>query len=76
MFHWFETRIDPFERVRIERPPDRLWAFYWHFLRPIWPAFVALLVMGFLGSTIEVAMMSFIGNLVDLMKSAPIRRRF
>ena len=76
MFHWFETRIDPFERVRIERPPDRLWAFYWHFLRPIWPAFVALLVMGFLGSTIEVAMMSFIGNLVDLMKSAPNPQTF
>jgi hypothetical protein len=30
-----------------------------------------LLIAGFLGALIEVALMTFIGNLVDLMRAAP-----
>ncbi len=71
IFTWFETRIDPFARPGIVRPPDTLWAFYWHFIKPVWPVFAALLVMGFLGSSIEVMLFAFIGELVDLMKAAP-----
>jgi len=69
--HWFETRIDPFARHPIARPPSALGAFYWHFVQPVWPIFVALLVMGFLGSTIEVMLFAFVGQLVDMMKAAP-----
>ena len=70
IFTWFETRIDPFARPGIVRPPETLWAFYWHFIKPVWPVFAALLVMGFLGSAIEVMLFAFIGNLVDLMKAS------
>lgn len=67
---WFETRIDAFARPEIVRPPSTLGAFYWHFVHPVWPIFVALLVMGFLGSAIEVMLFAFIGDLVDMMKNA------
>ncbi len=70
LFTWFETRIDPFARPGIVRPPETLWAFYWHFIKPVWPVFAALLVMGFLGSSIEVMLFAFIGELVDMMKAS------
>jgi ATP-binding cassette, subfamily B, multidrug efflux pump len=70
MLRWFETRIDAFPEVAPGRPPDRLLAFYAYYLRPVWPVFVALLVAGFLGSLIEVALLAFVGELVDLMRGA------
>ncbi len=70
IFTWFETRIDPFARPGIVRPPETLWAFYWYFIKPVWPVFAALLVMGFLGSSIEVMLFAFIGDLVDMMKAS------
>ncbi|MEQ1715607.1 MAG: ABC transporter ATP-binding protein [Hyphomicrobium sp.] len=74
--NWFETRIDAFARPGIVRPPGELGAFYWHFVKPVWPIFVALLVMGFLGSAIEVMLFAFIGTLVDLMKASPNPKTF
>lgn len=70
IFTWFEGRIDPFARPSEARPPETLWAFYWHFVKPVWPAFAAMLVFGFLGSVTEVMLFAFIGKLVDLMKEA------
>jgi ATP-binding cassette, subfamily B, multidrug efflux pump len=70
MLRWFETRIDAFPEVAPSRPPDRLLAFYAYYLRPVWPVFVALLVAGFVGSLIEVVLLAFVGELVDLMRGA------
>lgn len=70
MFRWFETRLKAFPDDPPERPPETLLAFYLYFVRPVWPAFAALLVAGFLGSVIEVALMTFVGDLVDLMRQA------
>jgi len=70
MFRWFETRIEAFPQDRPEQPPETLLAYYVYFIKPVWPAFATLLVAGFLGSIIEVALMTFIGNLVDLMKAS------
>ncbi len=70
VFQWFESRIDPYRGGAPERPPQTLLAFYWHFVRQAWPAFVALLIAGFLGSVIEAGLMAFIGSLVDLMRAA------
>ncbi|MGL4395704.1 MAG: ABC transporter ATP-binding protein [Hyphomicrobium sp.] len=70
IYTWFEGRIDAFDRPSIVRPPDTLGAFYWHFIKPVWPAFAALLVIGFLGSITEVMLFAFIGKLVDLMRAA------
>jgi ATP-binding cassette subfamily B multidrug efflux pump len=76
MYRWFETRIDAFPELAITRPPDRLLAFYLHYLRPVWPVFVALLVAGLAGSLIEVALLAFVGKLVDLLRAAPSPERF
>ena len=70
MYSWFETRIDPYPDRAPERPPDTLGAFYRYFILPVWPVFVVLLVVGFLGSVIEVALAAFIGSIVDLMRTS------
>lgn len=67
---WFETRIDPFPEGDPERPPDSLGAFYRYFIAPVWPFFVLLLIAGFLGSSIEVALMAFVGSIVDRMRAS------
>jgi ATP-binding cassette, subfamily B, multidrug efflux pump len=70
LYQWFETRIPAFPNEPPTRPPDTLAAFYWHYLKPVWPIFIVLLVFGFLGSVIEVALLAWVGNLVDWMKAA------
>ena len=76
MFRWFETRIDPFAGGGNVRPPDNLWAFYWHFLRQCWPAFALLVVVGFCGALIEASLFAFVGNLVDRMREAASPENF
>ena len=49
MIRLIEHSIDPFGRTVFERPPDRLWAFYWHYARQAWPAFLAVMVLGCFG---------------------------
>ena len=70
MLRWFETFIEAFPDDPPVRPPDRLLAYYVHFIRPVWPAFAVLLVAGLLGSLIEVTLLAFVGSLVDMMKTA------
>ena len=70
MFRWFETRIDPFAGGGDVRPPEGLWAFYWHFVRQAWPAFVLLIIVGFFGAVVEASLFAFVGNLVDRMREA------
>ena len=70
MYRWFETRIEAYPEQTPERPPTTLAAFYRYFIRPVWPVFVVLLVVGFIGSVIEVSLMAFIGSIVDLMRTS------
>jgi ATP-binding cassette subfamily B multidrug efflux pump len=70
MFRWFENRIDPFARVAVAQPPGTLWAFYWHFVRPVWPAFMLVLWFDLLAALTEVALATFVAALIDLMKAA------
>jgi len=76
MFRWFETRISAFPDVLPARPPDTLLAFYIHFAKPVWPVFALLLVAGLLGSLIEVALLAFVGSLVDMMRGAQSPAQF
>jgi ATP-binding cassette subfamily B multidrug efflux pump len=76
MFRWFETRIATFPDEPPVRPPDTLWAFYVHFVRPVWPVFGLLLVAGLLGSLIEVVLLAFVGSLVDMMRGAQSPAQF
>ncbi len=70
IFHWFETRIDAFTSEEPPRPPETLWAFYWHFVKPVWPWFAVLMAVGLVGSLIELALYAFVGRVVDMMKDA------
>ena len=70
MFRWFESRIDPFARTGIVMPPSALLSFYWHFVRPVWPAFALILFFDLLAAISEVLLATFLAQLIDLMKSA------
>jgi ATP-binding cassette, subfamily B, multidrug efflux pump len=70
MFRWLETRIDPFVRAAIVQPPNSLFSFYWHYVRPIWPAFVLVLFFDLLAALSEVVLATFLARLIDLMKAA------
>ncbi len=67
---WFETRIDAFTPEEPVRPPDKLWPFYWHFVKPVWGWFAVLMAVGLVGSLIELALYAFVGRIVDMMKDA------
>ncbi len=70
MIRWFETLIDPFRHVPLAQPPQRLAAFYWHFLRQVWPMYVAVMVSGLGAALVEVALFVYLGAIVDLLKDA------
>jgi ATP-binding cassette, subfamily B, multidrug efflux pump len=76
IFTWAETRIDAFTGDGSARPPDNLWGFYRFFVIQAWPAFVALLVAGFVGAIIEASLFAFVANLVDLMKKSDNPKTF
>ncbi len=68
MLRWLESRIDPFKRPVVERPPRPLWAFYWHFVQPVWPAFLLVLGLDLLAALTEVVLAKFVADLIDLLK--------
>lgn len=70
MLRWFESFIDPYKASVIQQPPERLGAFYWHFLRQVWPAFAVIAVVGFAAGGVELALFAFLGQLVDLAKAS------
>ena len=71
MLAWFEKHIDPFLKGPETKPPGGLIAFYVHYMWPIRRLIVALLVIGFIGSLIEVSLFAYLGGLVDRMKDSP-----
>ena len=70
MFSWLETRIDEFRLPKDVKPPEGLWAFYWHFTRQVWPWLVVIMAFGLVVALIEVYLYVFIGKLIDLLKDA------
>lgn len=70
MISRFEKLIDPFRRAPVVRPPSRLIPFYWHFIGQVWPVFTIVLFTGFLCALVEVALFTYLGQLVDLVKDA------
>jgi ATP-binding cassette subfamily B multidrug efflux pump len=72
-FRWFETRIDPYAPADIVEPPKGLAAFFWHYLKPVWWAFALLTVLTLAAAAIEVALIAFIGRIIDLMRDTAWR---
>lgn len=65
----FESFIKPFKPHPDKAPPETLFAFYWHYVRQVKWVFVALLIIGFFVSILEIALFSYIGKIVDLVES-------
>ncbi len=71
MLSWFEKLVDPFKDFPLEQPPNKLGAFYWHYLRRVWWLYALIMLVGLAGALIEVSLFAFVGQIVDLAKSAP-----
>ena len=71
MFRWFESLVDVFPPTESRTPPDVVWRFYLHYLRPLWPLLLATLVAGLLLALVEVAMFDFLGRIVDMLSERP-----
>ncbi|SHF14481.1 ATP-binding cassette, subfamily B, multidrug efflux pump [Kaistia soli DSM 19436] len=69
MFRRFETLIDPFRPHDESMPPPTLLAFYWRYCRQVWPFLLTLMAIGLVVSLIEIAMLRYIGSIVDLLKA-------
>ena len=50
---WYERLIDPLPREDVVRPPESVFAFYVHFIKPVKWLIAGVLVLSFFGSIIE-----------------------
>ena len=71
LFRRFESLIDVFKPSPDVEPPAGMLAFYAHYLRQVWPLMIAVLVVGFVAALIEVALFSFLGQLIDMTQTTP-----
>ena len=68
MFRIFEKAVPPFPDETVERPPEKLSAFIWHYTKPFRFLLFGLLLTSALISAIEVSMFNAIGNMIDWMQ--------
>ena len=71
LFRYFERIIDIFREAPGAEPPDKVFPFYFYYLRQVWPSFAALLVVGLIASLIEVSLFSYLSQIIDLTKTTP-----
>ncbi len=71
LYRRFEQLIDIFRDAPSAAPPDKVLPFYLYYLRQVWPCFAALLVVGLIGSLIEVALFSYLSRIIDLAQGTP-----
>ncbi|HBC01584.1 MAG TPA: multidrug ABC transporter ATP-binding protein, partial [Pseudomonas sp.] len=76
LFRRFENLIDVFKPSPDVAPPDGMLRFYAHYLRQVWPLMTAVLVVGFFAALIEVALFSFLGQLIDMAQATDDARSF
>ena len=68
----FESLSTPFRPYDGAPPPATLGAFFWHFIRQVWPPLAMLAVVGLFVALIEVSIYRYVGTLVDLLgRSSP-----
>jgi ATP-binding cassette subfamily B multidrug efflux pump len=63
----FERLVDPFRAHDETMPPRDLVAFVWRYVRQVWPAFAALLAVGFVSTVAEVLIFRFIAQIIDIL---------
>ena len=70
MFSWFEQRVNPYPEASPERPPTGLFAFLWHYSKPVWGWVVVMATCSALIAVGEVMLFRFLGNIVDWLSHA------
>ena len=68
LFRRFESLIDVFKPSPDVAPPTGMLRFYGHYLKQVWPLMLAVLIIGFFAALIEVALFSFLGQLIDMVE--------
>ena len=63
----FEQLIDPFLSYDETMPPTGLNAFVWRYVRQVWGVLLAVLVVGFLSTLVEVLVFRYIGQIIDIL---------
>ena len=76
MFSWFEQLIDPFRQSRHCTPPNRIIAFFWHFLGQVWLVLAAIMVVGLADGLIDVQIINYVGHIVDILRQTTPRNLF
>jgi len=76
LYRRFERLIDVFKAPPAGAAPDKVWPFYLYYLRQVWPSFAALLVVGLIGSLIEVSLFSYLSRIIDLTRETPTAHFF
>ncbi len=76
LFRRFENLIDVFKPSPDVAPPAGMLRFYAHYLKQVWPLMTAVLVVGFFAAVIEVALFSFLGQLIDMAQATDDARTF
>lgn len=71
LFRRFEQLIDIFRDAPSATPPNRVLPFYFHYIKQVWPSFVALLVVGLFVALIEVSLFSYLSTIIDLAQGIP-----
>jgi ATP-binding cassette, subfamily B, multidrug efflux pump len=74
MFRKFESLIDVFRAHDETQPPATLIAYYWRYCRQAWPFLLALMASGLFTSLIEVSILRFVGEIVDLLRRTSPQR--
>ncbi|MGA4322127.1 ABC transporter ATP-binding protein [Ectopseudomonas hydrolytica] len=70
LFRRFESLIDVFKPSPDVAPPEGMLRFYGHYLKQVWPLMLAVLIVGFVAAVIEVALFSFLGQLIDMAQAS------
>ena len=73
---WYERLIEALPDAPVVRPPDTMWKFYLHFVKPVKWLVLAVLVLSLCGSLIEMGMYVFLGWLVDWVTQTPASEFF
>ena len=76
LYRWFEGWIPAFPDDPPTQPPATLRAFFWHYLGPVWWAFALLTVVTLALAMLEVAVLAFVGRVVDMMKESTTPQTF
>jgi len=68
VYRFFEQLIDPMDAPKVDRPPNGTLAFFWHYLRPVWPVILFALILVGIATAAELLMYRYLGQLLDWMR--------